>query len=64
MTEISEEFDYFIGANCIICGKCRSVCPQKCIDLLKRPVMIDQSRCIHCGECEKICPVGAVDKRD
>ena len=54
---------YFIGAGCIGCKLCYSVCPQKCIDISKKPVVIDQHRCLHCGRCAKVCPKRAIEKR-
>lgn len=47
---------YYVGDKCIGCKLCYSVCPQKCIDISTRPVVIDQSRCLHCGRCTEICP--------
>ena len=49
--------------SCIGCGLCYSACPQKCIDITKRPVVIDQHHCLHCGRCAEICPVQAIEKR-
>lgn len=53
---------------CIMCDKCREVCPSFAIEGQKRveyktgyfPYRIRQKRCTHCGECIKVCPVGAV----
>lgn len=57
------EYGYFIGNDCIGCGACYNVCPQKCIDLSRAPAAIIQNHCLHCGQCEEICPVRAVKKR-
>ncbi len=54
---------YFVGNACIGCRLCYSVCPQKCIDITVKPVVIDQSRCLHCGRCAQICPKQAIEKR-
>ena len=54
---------YFVGAGCIGCKLCYSVCPQKCIDISKKPVVIDQHRCLHCGRCAEVCPKRAIEKR-
>lgn len=51
---------YFIGEQCVGCGKCLAVCPQKCIDTAKIPAVIDQNRCLHCGRCVPVCPVHAI----
>lgn len=49
---------FIIKDTCIQCGKCETICPQKCI----KNFVIDQSHCLHCGLCEEECPVGAVEK--
>ena len=54
---------YFAGKGCIGCKLCYSVCPQKCIDISCKPVVIDQHRCLHCGRCAEICPKQAIEKR-
>ena len=53
---------YQISRSCTGCGKCLSVCPQRCIDLSRIPGVIDQNRCLHCGNCMNVCPAGAVIK--
>lgn len=58
-----QEYGYFVGNKCTQCGACYSVCPQKCIDMTVKPVVIDQKRCLHCGRCSEICPLQAVGKR-
>ena len=47
---------YFVGEGCIGCKLCYSVCPQKCIDISQKPVVIAQNHCLHCGRCAEICP--------
>lgn len=47
---------YFVGEDCIGCKLCYSVCPQKCIDISVKPVVINQNNCLHCGSCAEICP--------
>lgn len=54
---------YFVGAGCIGCKLCYSVCPQKCIDISGKPVVIDQNHCLHCGRCAQICPKQCIEKR-
>ena len=53
---------YFVGNDCIGCKLCYSVCPQKCIDVSQKPVVIDQKHCLHCGRCAEICPVQTIHK--
>ena len=54
---------YYAGEGCIGCKLCYSVCPQKCIDLSVKPVVIDQNHCLHCGRCAEICPKQCIKKR-
>ena len=54
---------YYIGAGCIGCKICYSVCPQKCIDISQKPLVIDQHHCLHCGRCAEVCPKRAIEKR-
>lgn len=54
---------YFVGNGCIGCKLCRSVCPQKCIDVSQKPAVIAQEHCLHCGRCFEICPAKAIEKR-
>lgn len=59
----SVQTGYFVGSGCIGCKLCYSVCPQKCMDIAKKPVVIDQHRCLHCGRCAEICPRQIIEKR-
>lgn len=54
---------YFVGKDCIGCKLCYSVCPQKCIDISGKPVVIDQNHCLHCGRCAEICPKQTIERR-
>lgn len=54
---------YYVGSGCIGCKLCYAVCPQKCIDIEKMPVVIDQHRCLHCGRCAETCPKQAIERR-
>lgn len=54
---------YFITDRCHGCRICYSKCPQKCIDLSVKPLVINQANCLHCGNCMAACPFGAVEKR-
>ena len=51
---------YFITEACIGCGICVDVCPQKCIDISGRPLVIRQEHCVRCGSCWRECPSDAV----
>lgn len=54
---------YRVTDRCIGCKLCYSVCPQKCIDLSRKPVVIRQEHCLRCGRCFEICPARAVEQR-
>lgn len=46
--------------ECIGCGSCEAVCPQKCISQEDEgKYEIDAGECIDCGSCKGVCPVGA-----
>lgn len=53
---------YFAGDGCIGCKMCYSVCPQKCIDISVKPVVIDKNSCLHCGRCAEICPEQVIER--
>ena len=57
---MGEEIIYYINNDCINCGLCVKECPEKCIDVYKKPAIIDQDKCRHCGACAKVCPPGAI----
>ena len=57
------EDGYFVTDKCIGCKLCYSKCPQKCIDISVKPVVIHQNNCLHCGNCYEICPARAIEKR-
>ena len=61
--EALEAPGYYVGEGCIGCKLCYSVCPQKCIDITRKPVVIDQHRCLHCGRCAETCPKQVIEKR-
>lgn len=54
---------YYVTDKCIGCKLCYSKCPQKCIDISVKPVVINQNHCLHCGNCFEICPMRAIVKR-
>lgn len=58
-----EVHGYYITDRCHGCRICYSKCPQKCIDLDQKPLVIQQSHCLHCGTCQSVCPFDAIEKR-
>ena len=59
----AKETGYFVTDKCIGCKLCYSKCPQKCIDISRKPVVIRQEHCLHCGNCFEICPARAIERR-
>lgn len=51
-----------ISEDCIGCGKCKKICPQKCINT-GTPFEINQKHCLHCGLCFENCPAKAIVRR-
>ncbi len=41
---------------------CGVVCPQKCIDISSKPVVILQDHCLHCGKCQEVCPKQVISR--
>ena len=56
-----ETAGYYVGEGCISCKLCYAVCPQKCIDITPKPVVIIQRHCLHCGRCAEICPKQVIE---
>lgn len=55
---------YQVTGQCIYCKACYRVCPQKCIDITKKPAKINVNHCLQCGKCADICPRKAIIKAD
>ena len=60
--EERKEGFYVTQDACIGCGRCISVCPQKCIRKENGKAKIIQQNCLHCGRCMEVCPVGAITR--
>ncbi len=54
---------YFITDNCTGCKKCKTACPQSCIDFSHTPALILQEHCLHCGNCKAVCSHNAIERR-
>lgn len=52
---------FHITNNCIGCGKCQNICPQRCITE-GMPYKIQQENCLHCGLCSECCPTHSIVK--
>ena len=55
-----EKKGYRIKDDCIGCGTCQTVCPQKVI-AEGSPFVIDEPHCLQCGNCFENCPVQAIE---
>lgn len=59
----AQDKGYIVTDPCIGCKLCYARCPQKCIDITRKPVVIRQENCLRCGNCYEVCPARAVVKR-
>ena len=50
----------FTKENCVLCGKCREVCPAGCHQIKENVHTINRNSCIACGACTEVCQVGAL----
>lgn len=54
---------YTINSDCIRCGVCEFMCPDRAITEVKRQAIILKSLCTGCGDCVRYCPVRAIVRR-
>lgn len=47
--------------DCVGCGRCAEICPQKTIEVSGGRARIHKDRCIRCFCCHEVCPERAVD---
>lgn len=45
--------------DCVGCGTCVAVCPEKALTLTDR-IHVDRERCVTCGTCVDACPAAAM----
>ena len=57
-----KEKGFLITDSCVGCGKCKTACPQRCIDISTVPAVINQNHCLHCGSCAEVCPMQCIKK--
>ncbi|WP_409968546.1 DUF362 domain-containing protein [Bengtsoniella intestinalis] len=50
-----------IPSLCIGCGKCKEICPQDTISIVKGKANVHHKQCIRCFCCHEVCPVKAID---
>ncbi len=46
--------------DCIFCGTCAALCPQKAITVMERSFQVDHRLCINCQACQNHCPTKAI----
>lgn len=46
--------------QCVDCGACALVCPNKAIAWVDGRLTVDRERCVGCGRCAEECPTGAM----
>ncbi len=46
--------------NCVGCGDCKRICPQKCIAIEDKKAVVDGKNCIRCYCCHEFCPAKAI----
>ena len=49
-----------IMENCIGCGDCARICPQKCITIQEKKAVVNDKKCIRCYCCHEFCPIKAI----
>lgn len=50
----------FYERNCIQCGKCMEVCPEKALHIAENRIRVDRGACVRCGRCTRVCFPGAL----
>lgn len=51
---------HVIEEECVSCGLCTDLCPEKCIADGEEMFVIDPERCTDCGECVTVCPIDCI----
>ncbi len=46
--------------RCVGCGKCQTVCPNRCAIVADGKASIELGLCLQCGSCVDVCPVDAI----
>jgi fumarate reductase flavoprotein subunit len=55
---------FFINDDCVVCMRCKRVCPVDAIWFDGDKIAIDNDKCIRCGKCFEICNLAAVVDTD
>ena len=51
---------YMISSDCMNCGVCEFMCPQRAIREAPNQFVVRRGLCNGCGECAPYCPVRAI----
>ena len=51
---------YFVNDDCVLCRRCRSVCPNDAVWFDGDKFAISNEKCIECGKCIEVCNLGAI----
>ncbi|MDR1507097.1 MAG: glycyl-radical enzyme activating protein [Treponema sp.] len=51
---------YYIKNKCIACGECIKACPEHCISVTDKHVVVERDTCTHCFLCTGVCPATAL----
>ncbi len=51
---------YMISSDCMNCGVCEFMCPQRAIREAPNQFVVRRALCNGCGDCVPYCPVRAI----
>ncbi len=57
---VARTLTYAITTDCMRCGVCEFMCPERAIIEVRRQAIILKRECTGCGECVPYCPVRAI----
>ncbi len=49
--------------KCVKCGRCKSICPAKAIEVGSNGAGFNRNKCISCFCCMEVCPVEAIEMK-
>jgi pyruvate formate lyase activating enzyme len=54
----------WFAVRCLDCRTCIETCPNGCLTMTDKGLLIDRARCQVCGKCADACPSGALETID
>lgn len=51
----------FTAKNCMLCGVCAAICPEKCHRVTAHGHDFDRTCCIRCGRCAEVCSTASLE---